>query len=375
VKEEETMFSLEPSDEQRMIAETAEAFAAGQMRKIALECDEKREIPEALLNSAWELGLVSAVVPEEYGGAGMERSAVTGCLMLEELAYGDASMAMAMMAPALFTYPIITCGTEEQKKKYLPLLNEATPAKLTAAVMEPGIEPDLSELKCVAKKSGSGYVITGKKCFVPLGGSAEKFLVYAAIDGKPGYENVGAFIVEKGAKGLTVSEREQNMGLLALETVSLDLAEVEVDMDAVVGGDQGIDFAQLTSYSRVALNAMAIGLARAANEYARDYAKERHAFGEPIAHKQAIAFMVTDGYMEIEAARLLNLEAAWRLDQGLDSFKESYLAKLVADETVLKCTDDAVQTLGGHGYIREHPCAMWLCNARGFTTFEGMAIV
>ena len=369
------MFSLEPSEEQRMIQDTAKSFAAEQMRSRYRDCDEKGELPDDLLNGAWELGLVSAVVPEAHGGTGMERSAVTGAMMAEELAWGDLAMTLAMTAPALFAYPILTVGTDEQKKKYLPLLCQLQPAKLTAAVMEPLVNFDLSGLTCTAKAKGKGFVLNGRKCFVPLGGKAEKILVYAAKDGKPGYENVGGFIVERGQKGLTVGERERNMGLAALHTVELELQDVEVGAEAVLGGDQGCDFARLMSYSRVALSAMALGVARAANEYALNYAKERVAFGEPIAHRQAISFMIADGFMELEAARLLIWEAAWRLDAGKDAFKEAYLAKLYTDQVVVKCTDDAVQTLGGHGYIREHPVELWLRNGRGFSTFEGLATV
>ena len=369
------MFSLELSEEQRMIQDTAKSFAAEQMRPKAHDCDEKGAIPDELLASAWELGLVSAVVPENIGGGGMKRSAVTGAIMFEELAWGDLSLALAMTVPALFAYPILTVGTEAQKKKYLPLLLEPKPARVTAAVIEPLINFDLSELTCQAKKKGAGYLLSGKKCLVPLGLTAEKFLVYAAVDGKPGYENVGGFIVEKGQSGLTVAGRERNMGLAALDTVELELKDVEVGGEAVLGGGPGCPFGQLMSYSRVALCALAIGVARAANEYALNYAKERSAFGEPIAHRQAIAFMIADDFMEIESARLLAWEAAWKLDAGQDAFKEAYLAKLYADQMVVKATDDAVQTLGGHGYIREHPVELWLRNGRGFSTFEGLATV
>jgi alkylation response protein AidB-like acyl-CoA dehydrogenase len=241
--------------------------------------------------------------------------------------------------------------------------------------MEPVMNFDLSTLACTARKKGSGYVLSGKKCLVPMASTAETFLIYAAIDGKRGYENVCGFVVQRGQHGLSVGEREKNMGLASLDTVALELSDVQVGGNAVLGGDKGCDFARLMSYSRVALCAMAVGVARAANEYARDYAKERIAFGEPIAHKQAISFMIAEGYIEIESARLLAMEAAWRLDAGLDAFKEAYLAKLFADQMVVRITDDAVQTLGGHGYIREHPVEMWLRNGRGFTTFEGMAMV
>lgn len=369
------MFSLELSEEQRMIQDTAKSFAAEQLRPRARDCDEKGALPEDLLASAWELGLVSAVVPEELGGGGMKRSAVTGAIMLEELAWGDLALALAMTAPALFAYPVLTVGTEAQKKKYLPLLLETKPAPLTAAVIEPAISFDLSELACQAKKKGAGFLLSGKKCLVPLGSSAQSFLVYAAVDGKPGYENVAGFIVERGQKGLKIGGRERNMGLAGLDTVELELSEVEVGGDAVLAGGPSCDFAKLMSYSRVALGALAVGVARAAQEYALEYAKVRVAFGEPIAHRQAIAFMIADDYMEIESGRLLTWEAAWMLDAGKDAFKESYLAKLYTDQVVVKATDDAVQTLGGHGYIREHPVELWLRNGRGFSTFDGLATV
>lgn len=369
------MFSLTPSEEQKMIAETAGAFAREQVRPRAHEADEHGKIPADLLQAGWDLGLVSAVIPEACGGSGMDRSAVTGALVCEELAFGDLAIALALLAPGLFAYPVLTCGTDEQKTKYLPAACGGAPAALTAAVMEPAMNFDLSELKTTAKKSGAGWVLDGKKCFVPLAATAERILVYAAIDGKPGYENVGAFIVEKGAAGLTIGEPERWMGVQALPTAGLTLESVKVDDSARLGGDAGCDFGKLMSYSRVALAAMAVGVARAANEYARDYAKERVAFGEPIAHRQAISFMIAEDFMEIEAARLLVWEAAWRLDAGQDAFNAAYLAKLYADQMALKATDDAVQTLGGHGYIREHPVELFLRNARGFSTFDGIAIV
>ncbi len=368
------MISFEPSEEQRMIRDTALDFAAGELRPNSHECDEKGEIPEALLQSAWELGMVNACMPEEHGGVGMERSAITGALMCEELAYGDLSIAMGILTPALFAYPIMEFGTEEQKKAYLPRFSEASFQKATAAVVEPVMDFDLAELTCTAKKDGSSYVINGEKCFVPLGARADLFMVYAALDG-PGYENVAGFIVEKGARGLTVSEPESNMGIKAMDTAELKLENVEVAADARLGGDAGCDFAKLMNYSRVALGSMAVGMARASFDYARDYAKEREAFGEPIAHRQAVAFMVAEMAIEVDAARCLLWEAAWMLDKDKDALRESYLAKMYADRMVMWVCDCGVQVLGGHGYIREHPVALWFRNARGFASFEGMATV
>lgn len=370
------MVQFQPSEEQKMIQDTARDFALNELRPKARDCDENGVIPSELLDSAWALGLVNAQIPESYGGAGMERSAVSGALMFEELAYGDLSIAMAMQAPALFAYPIIEFGTEEQKKKYLPKFCSEKFFPATSAVVEPFFDFDLAELKCKAEKKGDRYILNGEKCFVPLGLSAELFMIYASIDGKPGYENVGGFIVEKGSKGLTISEREKNMGIKALETAELKLTDLEVPVENQLGGEKGCDFARLMSYSRVALSAMAVGVARSSYEYAREYAKERVAFGEPIAHRQAIAFMLAEMAWEIDAGRLLCWEAAWELDaKKPDAFKDAYLTKLYVDQMVVWVTDCGVQILGGHGYIREHPVELWLRNGRGFASFEGMATV
>lgn len=369
------MFSLEPSEEQKMLQETARSFAAEQLRPIAHACDENGDIPLSVLEQAWGLGLVSSALPEACGGAGFERLAVSGALAAEELAWGDLSLALAMLAPALFAYPVLTDGTPEQQQAFLPLVCQKTPPCLSTAIMEPVMSFDPGRMTCRATRRNGAYVLTGRKCFVPQGSQAERFLVFAALEGNSGYDHVAGFIVERSNPGLAVSGRERLMGLNALDTVTLDLQDALVGPEAILGGEQGCDFSRLISYSRTALCALAIGVARAANEYARQYALERTAFGEPIAYRQAISFMIAEDFMEIEAARLLTWEAAWRLDSHLEAFKESYLAKLYTDQVVVKATDDAVQTLGGHGYIREHPAERWLRNGRGFSCFEGLAIV
>ena len=164
------------------------------------------------------------------------------------------------------------------------------------------------------------------------------------------------------------------MGIKALRTHELTLDELRVDRSARLGGEAGIDFARLMNRSRVALAALAVGVARAAYDYAREYAKERKAFGVAIAQKQAIAFMLAEMAIEIDATRLLLRQAAWKLDRGEDAMREAYLVKHYAADMVLKVCDNAVQVLGGHGYIRDHPVELWLRNSRGFAAFEGMAI-
>jgi alkylation response protein AidB-like acyl-CoA dehydrogenase len=368
------MYSFEPTEEQQSIIDTVRDFAKTEMRPKSMEADEKDSLPEGFLQKSWDLGLAVAAIPEAYGGSGIERSAITGALLAEELGYGDVAMGIATLVPSLVAYPIVDYGTEEQKKKYLPLFTGSSFPKATAALVEPSMDFDPTDLTTTARKRGSSYVISGKKCLVPLGSSAELFVVFAR-EGGAGFENVQAFIVPRGAKGLTVSEKEKNMGVKALDTVRLTLDDVEVPPDARLGGDKGIDFEKIMSYSRIALAALAVGVSRAALDHSVTYAKERTAFGEAIGQRQAVAFMIADMALEIDATRVLLWEAAWRLDKGEKGTKETYLTKMYADKTALKVTDNAVQVMGGHGYIRENPVEGWLRHARGFATFDGMALV
>src|SRR5262249_4797707 len=210
---------------------------------------------------------------------------------------------------------------------------------------------------------------TGEKCGVPLAARADAILVYATAP-----DGLAAFIVERGAQGLSIGEREQWMGLRALDTHALKLEGGKVAADARLGGD-GADLQPLVDAQRVAAAAAAVGVGRAAFDYAREYAKERKAFGVPIAQKQAIAFMLSNMAIEVDAMRLLAWEGAWRLDKGLPAMREAYLAKQYAADAVLKIADNAVQVLGGHGYIRDHLVELFLRDARAFGTLDGLAIV
>ncbi|MGD0352059.1 MAG: acyl-CoA dehydrogenase family protein [Dehalococcoidia bacterium] len=364
------MISFSPTEEQQMIVKLVKQFATDEMRKIYRECDENSEIPGHIIDTAWAMGLVSSGIPEEYGGPGGEHSALTGALLAEELAWGDLSMAMHILCPALVVYPILEMGTEEQKKKYLPAFCEDKFKAASAALTEPRFEFDPSSLATTANLKDGSYALKGQKCYVPLAADADPLLVYAALKG-----NSCCYIVEKGTKGLEIGEREKNMGIRALATYELSLKNCSVSKENRLGGDKGFDFARIQNCSRVALSAMAVGVARAAFEYSRDYAKERFAFGEPIASRQAIAFMLAEMAIEVDAARLMTWEAGWKLDRKEEATKEAALVKAYADDMVLMVTDRAVQILGGHGYIREHPVELWLRNGRGFATFDGMAIV
>ena len=364
------MISFSPTEEQQMIVSMAKQFANDEMRKIYRQCDENGTIPDGVIDIAWKMGLTSSSIPEAYGGPGGERSAITGSLIAEELAWGDLSITMHVLCPALFAYPILEMGTDTQKKKYLPLFCGEKYKAATAALIEPRFGFDPCSLSTDARLDGNEYVLNGEKCYVPLAAEADSLLVYAAENGTS-----QAFVVEKGTKGLEVGEREKNMGIRALATYEISLTDCRIPRENRLGGEKGHDFNRIVNCSRVALSAMAVGIAKAAMEYSRDYARERVAFGEPIGSRQAVAFMLAEMAIEIDATRLMTWEAAWRLDRKDEATKEAALAKAYADDMVLMVTDRAVQILGGHGYVREHPVELWLRNGRGFTTFDGMAIV
>jgi alkylation response protein AidB-like acyl-CoA dehydrogenase len=364
------MISFSPSEEQQMIVNMVKEFTTDQVRKVYREADETGVIPSAVIDTAWEMGFISTSIPEEYQGLGEPRSSLTGSLLAEELGWGDLSMALHVLAPSLVATPLVEAGTEDQKRRYLPGFCGDKFKAATAALTEPRFGFDPNELETTARLDGGEYVLNGHKCYVPLADEADVILVYADDGGA-----TQGFLVDRGTAGLSVAEREKNMGIKALATFEVTLKDCRVPAGNRLGGEAGCDFTRILNLSRVALSALAVGVARAAYEYALEYAKERHAFGEPIASRQAIAFMLAEMAIEVDATRLMTWEAAWKLDRGEDATKEAALLKTYADDMALSVTDRAVQVLGGHGYIREHPVELWLRNGRGFASFDGLAIV
>lgn len=361
------MYSFEPSDEQKMLVEAVSRYATSDLRKAAHDAEEAKELPPKLISKGWELGVLQASIPEAFGGFG-ERSAVTGVLAAEEMAYGDLAGALAVGSPNLFALPILLAGSDEQKKKYLPGVIEADWKPYTAALIEPTFDFDPNDLKTTATLEGSEYVLSGEKTLVPFADKAEAMIVYARLK-----KATRAFIVLKGAPGLKISaEREKLMGLNALPFYKVSLDGVKVAKADILPGEIG----PMLDASRVAVAAMAVGVAKAALAYSRDYAKDRDVFGVKVAQKQAIAFMLAEMATEIEAIRLLVWEAAWAIDNKKDDAgQRAYLAITGASDMAMMVTDRAVQILGGHGYIREHPVELWMRNGRGFATFTGLAMV
>ncbi len=364
------MISFAPTEEQQMIVDSVRDFASEQLRSIMREADDSGEIPADIIQTGWGLGIVPANIPEAYGGFASEHSAVTGALVAEELAWGDLASALYLTAPMSVAVPLLIGGTEEQKQEYLPRFcgDEFIPA--TAALLEPRITYDPLDLYTTATRDGDVYLLNGVKAYVPLAADAQMMLVWA----KEGDATQG-FLVDLGAAGITIGEREKNMGIKGLPTYKVSLTDVHVSQKCKLGGEKGVLFPTVLNYARVGMAAMAIGVARAALEYAMAYAKERETFGAPIATRQAIAFMLAEMQTDIDGGRLMVWEAAWRLDQGLDAVREVRLAKTFTDETALMCGDRSVQILGGHGYIRDHPVELWLRNARSFAVLDGMGMV
>jgi acyl-CoA dehydrogenase len=362
------------NEDQQQIQDLMRKFATNELRPIARKCDEAAELPADLLEKVWELGFCTSPIEEKYGGYEMGRSAVTAAIMVEELGWGDMSLALGALSPLLMMIPVLECGTEEQKEEWLPKFCGEHFFPATAALMEPRITFDAADLHTTVNMNGENVVLNGSKCMVPLAGQAEHILVYAAAAKGEGAAKMQAIIVDKDTPGMTVGSREKNMGLRPLPLLSLKFENCEVPKSRLLGGDKGIDYQRLLNLSRANQCAMAVGVARASHEYALEYAKEREAFGEPIASRQAIAFMLAESAIEIAAMRLMAWRAAWRLDRNEDGTRDATLAKMYCADQTMKVVDYGVQILGGHGYIREHPVELWFRNGRSFATIDGLSI-
>lgn len=369
------MISFGPTEEQEVVREAMAEFAEQVLRPEARAADEASAVPDALLQQTWELGLTSTQLPEAVGGGGEQRSPVTNALILEELAFGDAALAMAVTGPSLFAFPVADFGTEEQKSKYLPALCGESFHAASLALIEPSPTFDVLNLQTTAEPKADAFVLSGRKRFVVLGDRAEHFLVLArnANAAATGFDAIEAFIVPRDAEGLSVGEVEKNLGLRGLPTVSLELERVEVPTADRLGGEAGFDARRLLAGTRTAQAALLTGLSRAVMEYAIPYAKDRHAFGEAIAQKQAVAFMLSDMRVETESMRWLAWKAASFLEKGLDATREAVFASGYAGQQAVRIADNGVQVLGGHGFIREHPVEMWYRHARTLSVLEGVA--
>ncbi len=368
---EDRGFSFSMSEEQSSMKDTVAKLVKSMVAgNPAHDMDEERKLSREIIDKVWEMGATVSMVPEEYGGYGMGYSPIMNTIFLEELACGDMALAIAATLPSMFIFTILDMGTEEQKKKYLPLYCDASYKTSTVAINEPRFQFDPVSLETKAQKKDGKYILNGKKCFVPMAKDSGHVLVAADVDGK-----MDLFVVEGSNPGFKIGDREKNLGLYALETYPVALENCEVSAEDRIGGDKGCDYSRFLQKTRIAMSAIGTGISRASFEYARDYAKERVQFGEPIASRQSIAFMIAEMAYEVDAMRLMTWKAASAVEAGRDAKRESYLAKLYAGEMTMKITDYGVQILGGHGYIRENPVERYYRNGRGIAILDGMAMV
>ena len=361
-------FSLD--EELQALKEETHKFAEREMRPKAGEYDEKNEFPLEIMRKAFETGFLSSSIPTEYGGAGF--STMANVVVCEELAWGCAGMYTSIMANTLATTPIVLFGNEEQKKKFLtPLTKEMNFACFGLTEKEAG--SDNAAIQTTAVLSGDHYVLNGSKTSITNAGVSKLGVIFASTDKGRGARGLSAFIVPMDLPGIAVGKHENKMGHRASNTAEIFFDEVKVPAANLLRREgMGFIIALKTlDFARPAVGAGGVGVARAAYEEALKYAQSRVQFGRPIAANQYIAFKLVDMATAIDAARLLVFRSAWMLDKGLKASKESAMAKVVATDTAMKVTTDAVQIFGGYGYMKEYPVEKMMRDAKLLQIYEG----
>lgn len=369
------MIAFELNEEQQMFRSLARQFAEEVIRPAAPEADEKEEVPWEVLLKAAQMGLLSYMYPEKYGGGGVE-SLLTRCLVKEQIFWGCAGIGTTAGGIDLAATPILIAGTEEQKSRLISRFCHTDKVALGAfALTEPGSGSDSGAMRTLAQRNGSHYILNGAKAFITNGGIAEIYVIFATSDLSRGTNGISAFIVEGDRPGLSGGKKEKKLGIRASHTASVILENVEIPAENRLGEEgAGFKLAMRTfDSSRTLVAAGAVGVAQAAYEHAYRYAQEREQFGQPIGRFQSIAFMLADMATAVEAARLLVWKAAWLYDQGRPCTKESSMAKAFAADVAMRVTTDAVQILGGYGYIREYPVEKWMRDAKIMQIYEGTA--
>jgi acyl-CoA dehydrogenase len=358
------------TDEQIALRELAHEFAEKEIRPRAAQYDEHSTHPADVIAKAHEVGLMNVHVPEEYGGLGL--GGFEGMLIGEELSWGCAGMAVSIVVNTLAAAPVLIAGSDEQKRRLLPPLIDE-PILCSFALTEPNAGSDVSGIQTTAVRLGDDYVLNGSKMFISNAGHCEWMVVFASTDRSQGHRGLSAFVVPRNADGVTIEKHLDKMGQRSTDTSSVAFQDVKVPAADRLGDEgQGFKIAMTTlDFTRPGTAAGAVGVARAAYEYAVDYARERIQFGQPIAMNQGVNFLIADMAAEIEAARLLTWQAAWLHDQGHRATLQSSFAKRFAADTAMKVTTDAVQIFGGYGYIKEYPVEKLMRDAKLFQIYEG----
>ncbi|MDP2772426.1 MAG: acyl-CoA dehydrogenase family protein [Nocardioides sp.] len=363
------VFDLTPTEDEQMLVDVVTEFAEEVVRPAAAEANESCEAPEALLKASLEIGLPILGVPEELGGISEERSAMAGTLVAEALAKGDLGLAVAALAPGSVATALGLWGTDAQQQTYLPAFTGDDVPAAALALNEPTVLFDVLSPATTATRTADGFVLNGVKTLVPRGAHAELFVIGASLDGTP-----VLFLVESSTPGLAV-EGDPAMGVRAASLTKLTLTDVTVPADAVLGDTDGTSYADCVRLSRLAWCALAVGTGQAVLDYVTPYVKERQAFGEPVAHRQSVAFMVANIAIELQSMRLLTYKAAARAAAGKDFSREVALARTLCSDKGMQIGLDGVQLLGGHGFVKEHPVERWYRDLRAIGIMEGSVLV
>lgn len=368
-------FDLTPDDDQKMIVATVEEFAEEILRPAAHDADDAATYPPELIAKAAELGVTAINVPEDFEGIAEHRSTVTNALVAEALAYGDMGLALPILAPGGVASALTHWGSADQQATYLAEFAGDNVPQACVAIAEPHALFDPTALKTTAVRTPSGYRLDGVKSLVPAAADAELFIIAAQLNGRP-----TLFIVEASTPGLTVTA-DPSMGVRAAALGRVELDKVSVPLSARLGeqdapaAEYARDYSEAIALSRLGWAALAVGTSHAVLDYVIPYVKERTAFGEPIAHRQSVAFMCANIAIELDGLRLITWRGAARAEQGLSFAREAALAKKLGSDKAMQIGLDGVQLLGGHGYTKEHPVERWYRDLRALGVAEGIVVL
>ncbi|HLR98249.1 MAG TPA: acyl-CoA dehydrogenase family protein [Mycolicibacillus parakoreensis] len=364
-------FDLTPDEDQQLIVDTVNEFAEEVLRPAALDADEAAGYPPELIGRAAELGITAVNIPENFDGIAERRSSVTTVLVAEALAYGDMGLALPILAPGGVAAALTHWGSADQQGTYLGEFAGANVPQACVAIAEPQPLFDPTNLQTTATRTPSGYRLDGVKSLVPAAADAELFIVGAQLNGKP-----ALFLVESSTEGLAV-RADPSMGLRAAALGRVELNGVKVPLTARLGEDAATDedYSEALALSRLGWAALAVGTSHAVLDYVVPYVKEREAFGEPIANRQAVAFMCANIAIELDGLRMITWRGAARADQGFSFAREAALAKRLGADKGMQIGLDGVQLLGGHGYVKEHPVERWYRDLRALGVAEGVVLI
>lgn len=365
-------FTLSP--DQIAIQKKAREFALEELLPVAWGYDQADDTPLHILHKAYDAGLINGDIPEAYGGKGY--GALEGVIATEELAAVCPGLATSIFDNSLGMEPLILCGNEAAKQKYLTTIT-ADRKFFAFATSEPTMGSDVSSLRCLAREDGDDYILNGTKFWITNGGIADYVSVFATVDPKAAHQGICAFIVETDWEGVTAGRHIPKLGQRNSNTTAIQFKDVRVPKENMIAAPgEGFVLAMRTfARTRPSIGAFAVGAARSAMEFAIDYAKKRRAFGSKIVNFQAIQFKIAEMYQKVETSRLLIWKAAWEADNGIDPTVNASISKLYATEAAFEVVDQALQVLGGYGYTRFFPVEKLLRDTRLFRIYEGTSEV